>query len=152
MFTVSSSCSGSSVSPASVRSIGEVPITSAVVAAITSPPVGGPPGVRVPCRSEVTAPTRDLALVVGEDHRLAADREVAPLRPADVDLGHQDPAQVGVAAKDDPEEVVDLALLEVGGREHLDAGVELRKRVAAPGPASAARTRIRSTRSRLSSS
>ncbi len=45
MFTVSSSCSGSSRSPASVRSIGEVPTTSAVVAAITSPPVAGAPGV-----------------------------------------------------------------------------------------------------------
>ena len=40
MFTVSSSCSGSSASPAAVRSIGEVPITVAVVSASTSPPVG----------------------------------------------------------------------------------------------------------------
>ncbi len=41
MFTVSSSCSGSSTSPASVRSIGEAPTTVAEVAAITSPPLAG---------------------------------------------------------------------------------------------------------------
>ena len=69
--------------------------------------------------------TRDLVLVVGEDHRLAADREVAALRPADVDLRQQDPAQVRVAAEDDPEEVVDLALVELGGREQIDAGIDV---------------------------
>ena len=61
------------------------------------------------------------ALVVGEEDRLAADREVAALRVAVVVLGHQDPAQVGVAVEDDAEDVVDLALLEVGGREEVDA-------------------------------
>ena len=69
-----------------------------------------------------------LDLVVGEQDGLAADREVAALRPADVVLGHQDPAQVGVAAEDDPEEVVGLALLELGGGEELDAGVDLGQR------------------------
>src|ERR1700709_254089 len=64
------------------------------------------------------------ALVVGEGDGLAADREVAPLRPADVVVGQQDPGQVRMAAEDDPEEVVDLALLEVGGGEQLDAGVD----------------------------
>src|SRR5262245_61948606 len=68
-----------------------------------------------------------LALVVGEGDRLAADREVAPLRPADVVLGQQDAGQVGVAAEGDPEEVVGLPLLEVRGREELDAGVDLRQ-------------------------
>ena len=81
----------------------------------------------------------------GEDDGLAADREVAALRPADVVLGHQDPAQVRVAAEHDPEEVEGLALLEVGGREELDAGVDLRQRVARPGSASIALTRRRST-------
>ena len=41
MLIVSSSCSGSSSSPAEVRSISEVPITSASVAATTSPPLAG---------------------------------------------------------------------------------------------------------------
>src|SRR4051794_15078545 len=127
MFTVSSSCSGSRVSPASVRSIGEPPTTVAVVAEMTSPPVAG----ALPCslrsliagRSASQRPARNLVLVVGEDHRLAADREVAPQRPADVDLGHQDPAQVGMTAKEDAEEVVDLPLLEVRRREQRHAAL-----------------------------
>src|SRR5262245_56344257 len=66
-------------------------------------------------------PPGHLALVAGEDHRVAADREVPAQRPADVVLGVQDPPQVGVAAEDDSEEVVDLALVELRGREQLDA-------------------------------
>src|SRR4051812_28939452 len=65
--------------------------------------------------------------LVGEGGRLAADREVAPLRPADVVLGHQDPAQIGVAVEDDSEEVEDFALLELGGGEEGDAGVDFWK-------------------------
>ena len=57
-----------------------------------------------------------VRLVVREEHRLAADREVAPLRMALVVLGHQDPAQVRVAVEDHAEHVVDLALLVVRGR------------------------------------
>src|SRR5215218_6171294 len=71
------------------------------------------------------------AFVVGEGDGLAADREVTPLRPADVVVRQQDPGQVGVAAEDDAEEVVDLALLEVGGGEELHAGVDLRQPVLA---------------------
>src|SRR4051794_26726208 len=71
------------------------------------------------------------SLAVGEGDGLAAHREVAPLRPADVVLRHQDPSQVRVTAEDDPEEVIDLALLGVGGREELDAGVDLRQLLAA---------------------
>src|SRR4051794_13160044 len=69
-----------------------------------------------------------VAFVVGEGDGLATDREVAPLRPADVVLGHQDPPQVGVAPEDDPEEVIDLALLEVGGGEEPHAGVDFWQR------------------------
>src|SRR6187399_1147171 len=54
-------------------------------------------------------PPRRLDLVVREQHRLAADGEIAALRPADVVLGHQDPPQIRVVAEDDAEEVVDLA-------------------------------------------
>ena len=64
----------------------------------------------------LTPTSRGLRLVVGEQDRLAADREVAPLRVALVVLGHQDPAQVRVAVEDHAEHVVDLALLVVGGR------------------------------------
>src|SRR5688572_6148496 len=53
-------------------------------------------------------PARHLVLVVGEQHRLAADREVAPLRMALVVLRHQDAAQVRVAVEDHAEHVVDL--------------------------------------------
>ena len=88
----------------------------------------------------VIAPLR-----VGEGDRLAADREVAPLRPADVVVGQQDPGQVRVAAEDDAEEVEDFALLGLGGGEELDAGVDLRQLLAAPGSASIALTRTRST-------
>ena len=69
-------------------------------------------------------PPGALGLVLGEQDRLAADREVAALRPALVVLGQQQPAQVGVAAKDDPEELVGLALVELGGREELDAAID----------------------------
>src|SRR3954470_22800083 len=72
-------------------------------------------------------------LAVGEGDRLAADREVAPLRPADVIVGHQDPGEIRVSAEDDPEEVEDLALLSVGGGEELDAGVDLRQLLTAIG-------------------
>jgi hypothetical protein len=53
---------------------------------------------------------------VREEHRLAAHREVAPLGEAFIVLGHEDPAQVGVAIEDDAEHVVELPLLVVGGR------------------------------------
>src|SRR6185436_21013304 len=59
-------------------------------------------------------PARELRLVVGVDDRLAAHREVAPLRVALVVLRHQDAAHVGVALEHHAEHVVDLALLEVG--------------------------------------
>src|SRR5947209_4940417 len=47
-------------------------------------------------------PARHLALVVGEDHGLAADREVAPLGVALVVLGHQNSPQVRVPVEADP--------------------------------------------------
>src|ERR687897_357087 len=58
-------------------------------------------------------PARVLALIEGVEHRLAAHREVAPLREALVVLRHQDAARVGVAFEDHAEHVVDLALLVV---------------------------------------
>src|SRR4051794_2009071 len=64
---------------------------------------------------------------MGEEDRLTADREVTALGPADVVLGHQDPPQVRMAAEDDPEEVVGLALLELRCRIEGDAGIELGK-------------------------
>src|SRR5215218_1581678 len=65
-------------------------------------------------------PARVLVLVEGEQHRLAADGEVAPLRMALVVLWHQDPARVGMAVEQHPEHVEDLALLMVRGREEVD--------------------------------
>src|SRR3712207_2717537 len=58
-------------------------------------------------------PARELVLVEGEQHGLAADREVAPQWMALVVLGHEDAARVGVALEHHAEHVVDLALLEV---------------------------------------
>jgi hypothetical protein len=58
-----------------------------------------------------------VVLVVGEGDRLAADWEVAPLRPSDVVIGQQDPGQVGMPTKDDPEKVKDLALLKLSSRK-----------------------------------
>src|SRR3954462_6961939 len=66
-----------------------------------------------PFSSKSLIPARELVLVEGEDHGLAAHREVAPLGVALVVLGHEDPARVRVAVEDDPEHVEDLALLEV---------------------------------------
>src|SRR5215213_323498 len=65
-------------------------------------------------------PARQLRLVEGVDHRLAAHREVAPLRVALVVLRHQDAAHVGMAVEDHSEHVVDLALLEVRAGEEVD--------------------------------
>src|SRR5680860_585778 len=65
-------------------------------------------------------PAGELVLVVGEEDRLAADGEVAPLGMALVVLGHQDPARIGVPVEEHAEHVVDLALLVVRGREELD--------------------------------
>src|SRR5215210_2403556 len=71
-------------------------------------------------------PARELRLVEGVDHRLAAHREVAPLRVALVVLRHQDAAHVGVAVEDHAEHVVHLALLEVGRRVEVDDGRHMR--------------------------
>src|SRR6187551_754364 len=46
-----------------------------------------------------------VAFVVGEGDRLAAYGEVPALRPTDVILRQQDPAQVGVPVEHDSEEV-----------------------------------------------
>src|SRR5215210_1062594 len=50
-------------------------------------------------------PARELRLVEGVDHRLAAHREIAPLRVALVVLRHQDAAHVRVALEDHAEHV-----------------------------------------------
>src|SRR3954452_20891972 len=71
-------------------------------------------------------PARQLVFVEGEQNGLPAHREVPPLREALVVLGHEDPAQVGVAIELHAEHVVDLALLEVGRGEHLDDARQLR--------------------------
>src|SRR3954452_7813833 len=57
-------------------------------------------------RSPSLIPARQLVLVEGEEDRLAAHREVAALRMADVVLGHQDPARVRVIVEDHAEHVV----------------------------------------------
>src|SRR3954451_10962234 len=64
-------------------------------------------------------PARLLVLVEGEDHRLAALREVAPLGVALVVLRHEDPAHVGMALEHDAEHVEDLALGEVRARPEV---------------------------------
>src|SRR3954451_5903722 len=70
-------------------------------------------------RSTSVIPARHLVLVVGEDHGLAAHREVAPLGVPLVVLGHQDAAVIGVAVEADAEHVPHLALLVVGGGEEV---------------------------------
>src|SRR5215217_7962785 len=79
-------------------------------------------------------PARQLRLVEGVDHRLAAHREVAPLRVALVVLRHQDAAHVGVAVEDHAEHVEHLALLEVGGRIEVDDSRHVWVVGAHPGP------------------
>src|SRR5262249_30172088 len=83
-----------------------------ITSVVRSPTSISPPGT---CSAIV-------ALVVGEGDGLAANREVAALRPADVVLGQQDPGQVGVALELDPEEVEGFALLEVRGGKDVDTG------------------------------
>src|SRR4051795_11494247 len=83
--------------------------------------------VRSSLRPGIIVLSAILPLVVGEGDGLAADREIAALRPADVVLGHQDAGHVRVAPEGDPEEVEGLALLELGGREEGYAGIDLRQ-------------------------
>src|SRR5919107_1318069 len=78
--------------------------------------------VIVPGRRRSVIPARQLRLVERVDHRLAAHREVAPLRVALIVLRHQDAAHVWVAVEDHAEHVVDLALLEVRRRMEVDDG------------------------------
>src|SRR5436305_15211330 len=70
-------------------------------------------------------PARTVVLVEGEDHGLAADREVAPLGEALVVLGHEDAAVVGVVDELDAEHIVELVLLEVYARQHVAYGLYL---------------------------
>src|SRR5215207_2124036 len=90
--------------------------------------------VMVPGRSRSVIPARELRLVEGVDHRLAAHREVAPLRVALVVLRHQDAAHVGVAVEDHAEHVEHLALMEVGGRVEVDDSRHVWVVGAHPGP------------------
>src|SRR5919109_1626082 len=85
MLTVNSSVSGSS-SSAGVRWV---------------PVIGSSGGVWT---TGSVIPARELVLVVGEEDRLPAHREVASLRKALVVLRHEDAAQVGVALELDTEE------------------------------------------------
>src|SRR3954447_18235122 len=78
-------------------------------------------------RGSVSSISAIVPLVVGERHGLAADREVAPLRPADVVIWKQDPRQIGMPPKHDAEEVIDLPLLELGSRKKLTARVDFGK-------------------------
>src|SRR5215212_689917 len=64
-------------------------------------------------------PARHLVLVEGVEDGLAAHREVAAKGVPLVVLGHVQAAQVLVAVEAHAEEVEDLLLLEVGGREEV---------------------------------
>src|SRR4051812_44189726 len=114
MLSVNSSSWRSPSSSASVPETGWSPIRSIVTEASRSR-YGTLSGSSV-------IPARVLVLVEGEQHGLAAHREVAPLRVAGVVLRQQDAAHVRVAVEDDPEHVVDLALLVVRCREEVDHG------------------------------
>src|SRR5881394_193488 len=97
-----------------------LPVAKASSGAVppTPPPAGG---------ALVVHGSAISALVIGESHRLAANGEVPSKWPADVILRQQDPGQVRVPPERDPEEVVRLPLLELGGRKQLRAGVDFRK-------------------------
>src|SRR5215211_5040545 len=77
--------------------------------------------VRISCSGSSPGCRSSASVTSAKASTIAADREVATLWPADVVLRHQDPAEVGVPHKDDPEEVVGLPLLKFGGREKIDA-------------------------------
>src|SRR5215208_492507 len=113
MFSVNSSSWRSPSTSASVPETGCSPMRSIVTERSRSR-YGTASG------SASVIPARELLLVEREQHGLAAHGEVAALREADVVLGHQDPAHVRVAVELHAEEVVDLALLEVGRREEVD--------------------------------
>src|SRR5688572_2284204 len=117
MLMVNSSCRGSSSVPVIGCSI--VP-RSSVIDCSRSRYGTASPGWRS------LIPARVLVLVVREQHRLAADREVTPLRVALVVLGHEDAAQVRMAVEDDAEHVVDLAFLEVRAGIDVDDGRKAR--------------------------
>src|SRR3954452_8887274 len=70
--------------------------SSICVSRLASVPYSGPS--RAPVVSSVLLiPARHFVLVEGEQDRLAADREVAPLRMPHVVLRHQDAPHVGVS-------------------------------------------------------
>src|SRR5262245_54562062 len=75
----------------------------------------------------VVSAMRDLRLLPGADQRLAAvDGVVLAQRVAGELLVHQQPAQIGVAGKADPEHVPHLALEPVGDGPQVDRGGHLR--------------------------
>src|ERR687894_365433 len=106
MLIVKSSASGSTCVPASGASI-----RSSVTDSSRRRYGVDRPGLLIPAR--------DLVLVEGVEDRLAAHREVAPLGVALVVLGHVHAPEVLVAGEANAEEVEDLLLLEVGGREDV---------------------------------
>src|SRR3954453_5072603 len=82
--------------------------------------------VKLPGWRRSGIPAWELRLVEGVDDRLAAEREVSPLRIALVVLRHEDAAHVRVTVEHHAEHVVDLALLEGGGRVEVDDGRDAR--------------------------
>src|SRR3954447_4429566 len=103
-----------------------LPVAKASSGAV--PPATPPAGETFGAGAFTSAASAIVALVVCEGHRLAADGEVAALRPADVVVRKQDSPQVGVAAEDDSKEVESFALLELGSGKKLTARVDFRKR------------------------
>src|SRR4051794_22440621 len=101
MFTVMIS----DVRPAGPVAAGDpppLPVAEASSGAV--PPATPPAGETFGADALISAALAIVALVVGEGHGLSPDGEVPPLWPADVVVGKQDSPQVGMAAKDDPEE------------------------------------------------
>ena len=93
-----------------------------------------------------------VSLVVGESNRLSAEGKIATLGPADVIVGEQDAGQFGVGAEDDAEEVDRPRALGIRRWGRASTQESISGSLSSPGSASIALTRIRSTRSRFSSS
>src|SRR6266849_9182591 len=86
-------------------------------------PNGSCAGPNGSCTTRVSATDRvglqPFKLLVAEDDGLAEGDVILPQRMAFPGLGHQQPAQIGVAVELDPEQVPGLTLVPVRGRPDL---------------------------------
>src|SRR3990170_5654320 len=89
-------------------------------------------GIAVRSLASVGFAPVDLVEVEGELHFFVAQGMVLAQRVSDPVVGHQNPAQVGMAAEGDAEHVIHLPLVPVGGRVDGFQAIDFRGRARKP--------------------